>query len=705
MMVRLGQLLASGIPVREVARLLDAESYLVTTRSRSRYAGDIVSFDADRFVSDQLQSGAYLRLPVTASQTSEVILPAGEGTLHVGLGEGIEPKRTIPRTRYLIEVLTELRLDYHLLDGALSDEMVRKQSYKRVYIPSVTRLVFVCNEEGSATFVAHVAETADIEDLSGRSKEELEQLPHVIRLVWTGDPETWKAQLSEFIARDLEQLPAAESVDAWFTISDVAQQVLLTRVWVRNKLHALADQRPEYVVRSGKAWKFHPDLAVQVIELARPVPEDWISFDACWRQLDWPARNTAYARLRAVEQTLGGGHSRVYRYQLLLSPDLFQRLKALSAYERQIRDEWVPMPTMVKRTGKSITWIKKRVEDAQGEGGDYLVTLGSTLYVHPEAAEQITFATSEFLALGDPPEGWLSLGGVQRALDDDSAHVHAQLEKLTTEKVWASDWGTYARWKGEQRILIPTRYYSPSLVAMLKSNRVAQAAQPLGSEYGTTLTALADTSGISRYKLEEYAADYAVGQIGPPARPGIHPVSRQELLFYPPQFVQYAKQRQAERPSSVAPPDWITLSALRARFQLGKKTLKDLADSYIGQRLEPAPTPFLHPVTKREEEFYPPQFVRYVETHQPTRPKAAPDGWVSRQRFWQAHDKHRQWLQRKLDEINAVGQGWCEVYLNSRGNPSRFLHPDCVAYLELLLGLEDNTPESCLDGGLTDLLE
>jgi hypothetical protein len=80
--------------------------------------------------------------------------------INVGNGGGIEEKRNIPRLLTLIYIL-ENDLDLNLEDhkditinkGINEENMMRKESYIRVLIPELNRIVYICDEEGNASFV------------------------------------------------------------------------------------------------------------------------------------------------------------------------------------------------------------------------------------------------------------------------------------------------------------------------------------------------------------------------------------------------------------------------------------------------------------------------------------------------------------------------------------------------------------------------
>src|SRR3990167_11022915 len=136
---RISELLDQRIGTLELAELLNAQAFVHSTPSRH----DLLTFDVKGFVEHTLQSGSYLQLPEHWTESSDVILPPGEGEIRRGNSTGIE-KKSFPRTRYLLEVLSELGLNCS--DGGVGKVepgMVRQQPYFWFWIHDRNLLVLV----------------------------------------------------------------------------------------------------------------------------------------------------------------------------------------------------------------------------------------------------------------------------------------------------------------------------------------------------------------------------------------------------------------------------------------------------------------------------------------------------------------------------------------------------------------------------------
>ena len=127
---QLHKLLVSGIPLRKIASLLGAEEFL-SYKEIGKGKPAVLDFDAAGFINREAAKEQPLQLPVRIEKVSDAILPPDEGeTIKVGDGSGVEKKQLIPRSRYLIELLSELGQSYSIIEGKNTPTMVRDESYK-----------------------------------------------------------------------------------------------------------------------------------------------------------------------------------------------------------------------------------------------------------------------------------------------------------------------------------------------------------------------------------------------------------------------------------------------------------------------------------------------------------------------------------------------------------------------------------------------
>jgi hypothetical protein len=96
---------------------------------------------------------------INAENVDKVITPPQENhdTIVVGEAGNFERKRLLPRLLTLLYIIehdfdippTEVKIT----EGIVKKEMVRKTSYARVEIPGLERVVYICDEEGNASYV------------------------------------------------------------------------------------------------------------------------------------------------------------------------------------------------------------------------------------------------------------------------------------------------------------------------------------------------------------------------------------------------------------------------------------------------------------------------------------------------------------------------------------------------------------------------
>lgn len=118
-------------------------------------------------------------------RTRNVIIPPDSQRVEITPGDGsFQEKQTIPRTKTLAFILeNQFSIDlrdpeqFRLTTGVLGDNMMREQSYHMMEVPGLNRTVFVCDEEGNATFVFDTTRFQEIgiesQTLACMTKDEL----------------------------------------------------------------------------------------------------------------------------------------------------------------------------------------------------------------------------------------------------------------------------------------------------------------------------------------------------------------------------------------------------------------------------------------------------------------------------------------------------------------------------------------------------
>ena len=221
---KIEKMIKEKFPLEEIALALGAKDFLKSV-GRGRRAG--LSFNLVEFIDDVVQRGAFFKLPDIVLKIDGTFVPPDEGEVAEGDNNGIDEKEPIPRTQYLIEVLSEIDQEYVWLTGENSLGMVRERSYHVFIVPKLDKLILVCNEEGNSTFIYHndsgviekeragsLGEMEDQELLdfaknfaTSRSKKQLKKMKGVVSVLeYRYGVDGWKDRIREFLTTPADRI-------------------------------------------------------------------------------------------------------------------------------------------------------------------------------------------------------------------------------------------------------------------------------------------------------------------------------------------------------------------------------------------------------------------------------------------------------------------------------------------------------------------
>ncbi|MBI5229884.1 MAG: hypothetical protein HY981_01110, partial [Candidatus Magasanikbacteria bacterium] len=196
-----------GINLQTLSEMLGATKFFKLIPSKSRDSSAIQYLNVSEFV-EALKAQHHLHainMPETIATTDDTFLPPDPGEIATGSGQGIEIKVIIPRTRYLIEVLTELHLSYSVHEGRNTPNMLRQLSYQAFEVPEKGLVILINNEEGNATFIVHHVEennqTNNWKHFSQFTKDQLKALGQdkVTVIIFNQPAEEWKREIAHVI--------------------------------------------------------------------------------------------------------------------------------------------------------------------------------------------------------------------------------------------------------------------------------------------------------------------------------------------------------------------------------------------------------------------------------------------------------------------------------------------------------------------------
>ncbi len=138
-----------------------------------------------------------LSLGIHVTKISEVILPPEKGEIITGSGAGWEKKEGANRMGMLIDLLRENEIytdDLNVTIGNICSGIMRESSYAAVWIPRLSRTIFLNNEYGEATFVFHGF--LPKEDFLSLGKDAILEKHRGARIVFR-DEGAWKSDVGE----------------------------------------------------------------------------------------------------------------------------------------------------------------------------------------------------------------------------------------------------------------------------------------------------------------------------------------------------------------------------------------------------------------------------------------------------------------------------------------------------------------------------
>ncbi|MDD2656802.1 MAG: hypothetical protein PHQ18_04545 [Patescibacteria group bacterium] len=195
-----------GMHLQELVEILDAEEFLVRVKGGLQFKFKEYT---NALLKKENKTGVKNILPTKITEVDKVITPSRGGEILKGSGEGLKEKKIIPRTRYLMDVLSELGLEYRVETGKLDENMFRSRGYQIFILPEKKKLIFVNNEVGLATRVVHgfrkleqnddlgVNEPGIVDYLSSLDVDELDTDESVMveKIKYSGSEEKYKDKL------------------------------------------------------------------------------------------------------------------------------------------------------------------------------------------------------------------------------------------------------------------------------------------------------------------------------------------------------------------------------------------------------------------------------------------------------------------------------------------------------------------------------
>jgi hypothetical protein len=411
---RLQKLLALHIPLKEIADLLNAEEFL-SYQEMGGGKPPLVEFSAQKFIDREIKKEHPLQLPIDLTKIKEVVLPPDKGEIiQKGKGESIEKKQHIPRSRYLVEVLSELRYPYSVVEGVNRPTMMRQESYKVFIIPALEKLVLVNDEEENATFVIHrVADPLkEWPEYAEMTKDEMKSLGKGKTTIihYSGSAEDWKVEVkNSLITSPLEKKVFEKAPEGWRTNSSLATEFGIDFYKIKRIANECLTDHPEwkkmYADTVGKlAAHYHPRLVDSIRE-------------------------------------------------------------KINEHSEKASDGWFSAAQLAKEFGSSPRAVKKMAEKYREKKEWFKMFRGASRsqeweHFHPDLVAILKAELNEFVQ--NPPEGWQMIKDIAVVLRASEQRIKNEISKYrTTNPEW------FKRFRGETKGK-PGEYVHPQLIEIIK---------------------------------------------------------------------------------------------------------------------------------------------------------------------------------------------------------------------------------------------
>lgn len=526
-------LLKNGSSLEQIATTLGAGAFYDTIEGKKKSAGPVAHFSVKDFVDHQISSGQFLKLPQRIIESGEVILPPDSSEIITGSGTGMEERGMVPRNQAMMQLLSDLDLDYEIIDGENSPGMFRKLVYRIYSVDKLAKLVFVNDEQDNATYVIHTEQGQTWKDFSRLTKNQLQELPTDTyrKIRYPSDLEKWKTEIVALLTEQrfslVEQAEPSNGEkkeyiappDGWYTRSALASKLntahsvikIIADRYKNDEKNSYQNWFHNYNANNGQTREYlHPDLVAIIsadLNSRQEPPEDW-------------------ANNHTLASKWGVAH---------------ETIKKLASQYSESKPEWI-----------------KAYKDQVGKIVDYF---------HPDLVAKIN---AEYESKKKAPKGWMHRWGVMTKLGIASDTVLRFIRPFKeTHQEWFKQYTD-----GKNRL---TEYYHPDLVSLMEKSVQQRESAPEG---WMTKKEIAEKFGITFDLVENLLKEYQDGQHqnwfrdyhskGHTKREHIHP----DLINILEQKIKLMEH---------APAGWLTKGDIAVKYGIGHKPIKRIIGYYTKQ--------------------------------------------------------------------------------------------------------------------------
>lgn len=508
---RLENLLGGGAPLKDIADLLDAREFL-NYHPAPRGKQPVVTFDAAGFINRETAKKTPLQVPETFVKLPAVIIPPDAGELQkTGSEAGFEKKEIIPRSRFLIEFLSDAKEPYSVIEGTNSPGMIRGLSYRVFILPRMEKIVFINDEEGNATFVVHNEPHPEksFAQYAALSKEQLKALPDtkISHLIYQRSKEAWLQNMEPLLTaspvsfeelEDLENFSrekneAPAPLPGWLHSTGILKAAGMvkntnTLIFLKKALDAQREIHPEWFGFYKSARKvvtyFHPDLVKKVLDqISERKKTSNKASDGMAPVRVLSANEERVPNVTELREEFRVGYhwlaKKIESYQIS-HPEYFMETPEGLRYTPRLvealrKDVEIKIKEPAPEGWHTCNWIAKEFNSGFERTSDFLEQFRNDQemcqiyadergtaheHFHPDVIAR--FMQLQHESLGEAPNGWMNARQIRERfnLDDKALKKLLELHVQAHHVVRALD--------GRK---IPRDYYHPDVIAAIAEDR------------------------------------------------------------------------------------------------------------------------------------------------------------------------------------------------------------------------------------------
>ncbi len=449
--------LHEGLPIFEMAQILNARDFVTREVKKGK---EFTHFKVKEYVDDLISKGMNLRLPDQIIQSSKVILPPDQGEIQRAItGENkFEKPKYIPRTQFLMELLSDMQIPYSVVSGKNDPNMVRELSYQPFILPENSRIVMVNNEEDNATYIIKDIENPieNWEDYSGMTKQQLQELEgRVDKIVYPGDEVKWKDDMRIALLKEVEI--KKKSKDAQEINAPILSERPLGWPSARGASRQLHVRRAKFISLSEKYLKANPELSGEFgnreyysPDLISIMKKEVLPFaESGWRSKRKTAKrlgvdiSTIERRMDKMENKSSTKVFRPLRGRAAehIGPELFNELDSAINSRDASSMKGETVDDLSRRLGVSRSFIDRAVKKYTTSRPDWVKrseNVASAKRLDAELIDIIESKAFEYLKYPEIPDKWISVEALAKKLGINRKTLKRMLEEYMEDH--GSEW-------------------------------------------------------------------------------------------------------------------------------------------------------------------------------------------------------------------------------------------------------------------------